>query len=30
VSVVGLMMMLLVIFFRWVQLRVIGERISTL
>ncbi len=30
VSVVGLMMMLLVIMFRWVQLRVIKRRISTL
>lgn len=30
VSVVGLMTMLLVIFFRWLQLRVIGARISTL
>jgi len=30
VSVVGLMMMLLVVFFRWVQLRVIGDRIGTL
>lgn len=30
VSVIGLMMMLLVIFFRWVQLRVIKKRISTL
>jgi iron(III) transport system permease protein len=30
VSVIGLMMMLLVIFFRWVQLRVIGSRVSTL
>jgi iron(III) transport system permease protein len=30
VSVIGLMMMLLVIFFRWVQLKVIKERISTL
>ncbi len=30
VSVVGLMMLLLVIFFRWVQLRVIAGRISTL
>ena len=30
VSVIGLMMMLLVILFRWVQLRVIKQRISTL
>ena len=30
VSVIGLMMMLLVIFFRWVQLKLIKERISTL
>jgi iron(III) transport system permease protein len=30
VSVVGLLTMLLVIFFRWVQLRVIGSRISTM
>ena len=30
VSVIGLMMMLLVIFFRWVQLRIIKRRISTL
>jgi len=30
VSVIGLLMMLLVIFFRWVQLKLIKERISTL
>ena len=30
VSVIGLMMMLLVIFFRWVQLKLIKQRISTL
>jgi len=30
VSVIGLMMMLLVIFFRWIQLKIIGKRISTL
>lgn len=30
VSVIGLMMMLLVIFFRWVQLRVIRRHVSTL
>jgi iron(III) transport system permease protein len=30
VSVIGLFMMLLVIFFRWVQLKIIGRRISTL
>jgi iron(III) transport system permease protein len=30
VSVIGLMMMLLVLFFRWVQLKLIKERISTL
>jgi iron(III) transport system permease protein len=30
VSVIGLMMMLLVIFFRWVQLRVIKRHVSTL
>jgi iron(III) transport system permease protein len=30
VSVIGLMMMLLVIFFRWIQLKLIQERISTL
>jgi iron(III) transport system permease protein len=30
VSVIGLMMMLLVIVFRWVQLKVIKARISTL
>ena len=30
VSVIGLMMMLLVVFFRWVQLKVIKARISTL
>ena len=30
VSVIGLMMMLLVVFFRWVQLKLIKQRISTL
>ena len=30
VSVIGLLMMLLVVFFRWVQLKLIKERISTL
>ncbi len=30
VSVIGLMMMLMVIFFRWVQLKLIKQRISTL
>jgi iron(III) transport system permease protein len=30
VSVIGLLMMLLVVFFRWVQLKLIKQRISTL
>jgi iron(III) transport system permease protein len=30
VSVIGLLMTLLVIFFRWVQLKLIKQRISTL
>jgi iron(III) transport system permease protein len=30
VSVIGLLMMLMVIFFRWVQLKLIKQRISTL